>query len=236
MLIVGRHISEHLGQSGQHPSVASCPKVLLAAFGLVFGIDIFPVTEIESGFLIKHQSVGISEVSIKLIQVFHIAGCLIEFGEYGHHHIQGVSPPPEVVGLHRTFPIHHLDGPGNLVVIGVHGIHVEIGLEANLPVTEKHIVLSLTIVLVLPLRGILLACTAPFVIARPLVGELEPSGIACQFIGLHVSGKIGSIIPERPYLGLVVGLPVIVHFFHKFESRRLWFCFLCFLRLGISAH
>ena len=53
----GRHVGKHLCQSGQHPTIATCPEILLAQIGLVLWIDIFAVAEIKFCFWVKHQRV-----------------------------------------------------------------------------------------------------------------------------------------------------------------------------------
>ena len=150
MLVVGGHVGKHLCQSCQHPSVATRPEILVAEVGLMGWIDILAVAEIEVRLLVPHQVVGILVVCIQLVEILLVAGHLIQLGIYRHHHIQGVSPPPIVSGGVLYLIVHHLNGAGNLVCVGIHAIHVEVGLETNLPVAELHVLHRLAILLVEP--------------------------------------------------------------------------------------
>ena len=46
----------------------------------------------------------------------------------------------------------------------------------------------------------------------PRIAIGQPTSLAQQFVGLHIAGMIGRLVPERAYLWLVVLLPVVVHF------------------------
>ena len=87
---------------------------------------------------------------MQFIQVLHIARELVHLRHDGHHHVKGIGPPPEVSFLHRALVTHHLDGSSYLVGSRHEVIHIDIGLETNLPIAEEHEVLTLAISLVFP--------------------------------------------------------------------------------------
>ena len=234
MTVALRHVGEHLCQSCHHPSVASCPEVFLSLFGLVCGIDIASVAIIELCLGVEHETVGIAEVVVEFVEILHILGDLIEFGEHWHDHIEGVGPPPVVVSLLAHHIVHHLFCPTDLIVVGVHLIHVEIGLEANLPVAEEHMLHRLAILFVEPFRAVGLRRPTPLVVTSPFVAILEVSSASGEFVSLHVSGEIRSVVPERAYLRGISRLPLVVDFFHDVH-RWQWHClclFLCLCRDG----
>jgi len=151
------HILQHLSQSGQHPSVSAGPKILLAIHALVLGIDILSIAEVKPRLAIEHDRVGISHVVIELVEVCLVVGELIHLGHDGHHHVEGIGPPPVVGGLSVGDMAHHLFGTlYHLLVTGrgrlgvFYPVEVDIGLETNLPVAEEHIVLPLAVIPVLP--------------------------------------------------------------------------------------
>ena len=235
MLVILWHITEHLGQSCQHPAVATCPETLTAIAGcLHLWPDIFGIAIIELFILVKHQVVAPFEVLIELIQIFHVARGLIEFCHHRHHHIECIGPPPEVILRLTHLIVHHLQCTGNLIIIGLHLIDVEICLETNLPVTKEHIVLPLAIVGILPLRLVLFPSALPQVVASPRVTIGQPAGIAQQFIGLHITRMVGSIIPERAHLRPMGGLPLVVDLRNDLY-RRGWFGHHLLLAFGISS-
>ena len=95
--IVFRHILQHLGQSGQHPSVATGPEIFLAVGRLMLGKDVFAVAEIESRFLVEHDAVTVEQILVELVEVFLIARKPVHFRHHRHHHVECVGPPPIVV-------------------------------------------------------------------------------------------------------------------------------------------
>ena len=216
------HVLEHLGQSGKHPTVAARPEVFLAAVGLVAGIDVSAVAVVESGLLVEHDAVGIEDVLVEFVKVDLVAREAVEFGHHRHHHVERVGPPPIVVGPGAGLVAHHLQSTGYAVAIGLtvaaapgDVVEVDVGLETNLPVAEKHIVLSLAIVLVSPLGRICLRGPLPAVVLRPSQGVLQKLAVAREAVGLHVARVIGGIVPEGAHLRLVVGLPIVVHLIYN---------------------
>ena len=55
VFIVARHIGKHLGQSCQHPAIATGPEILAAITRLCLGIDVFGIAEIEVLLGVEHQ-------------------------------------------------------------------------------------------------------------------------------------------------------------------------------------
>ena len=211
MRIVGGQVLQHLGQSGQHPSVAACPEVFLAAGGLVFRIDILAVAEVEAGLAVEHDAVAVEDVLIELVQVFHVARQLIHLGHNRHHHVERIRPPPVVVHLGVGLIAHHLLGTRHLPLVGREVVEVDVRLEADLPVAEEHIVLSLAISLVFPFGRVGFGGAFPLVVLRPSDAVVEHLLVLEQSIHLHVARVIGGIVPKRTHFGRVVALPVVVH-------------------------
>ena len=160
--------------------------------------------------MIEHQAIAPEEVLSKLIEIFYFASEFVHFSHHGHHHIEGVGPPPEVRILHRALMAHHFDGAGHLIGGRYEVVHVDIGLEANLPVAEEDKVLSFAVGGILPVADVVALGAFPLVMAAPLIGVGIPVGTAREAVGLHVAGVIGSMIPEGTNIGSVVGLPVVV--------------------------
>ena len=206
-----RQVLQHLGKSGKHPSVASCPEVLLAAGTLVLGIYIFAVAEIKSGLGIEHNRVAILDVLIEFFEIEVIARSLIQLGHHRHHHIESVGPPPIVVRPSAHLILHHLACTAYAVVVGQDIIKVEICLETNLPIAEEHMLLCLAVV-VFPLAAVVACCALPLVVLRPSHRVVEVFLIARKAISLHVAGVIGSHMPKRRSFGFVAALPTVVHF------------------------
>ena len=113
--VVLRHVAQHLGQSGQHPAVAARPEALAAVTdGLHFRVNVFRVTVVELLLRIVHQRVRPPEVVIQLVQILRVASHLVEFRQHGHHHVEGIGPPPEVRLRLPHFIVHHFEGARNL--------------------------------------------------------------------------------------------------------------------------
>ena len=211
MGISRRQVLQHLGKSGKHPSVASCPEVLLAAGTLVLGIYIFTVAEIESGLGVEHNRVAILDVFIEFVEIALIACSLIQLGHHRHHHIESVGPPPIVVCLGAHLIFHHLAGTTYAVVVGQDIIKVEICLKTDLPIAEEHMLLCLAVV-VFPLVAVVACCALPLVVLRPCHRVIEVFLIARKAISFNVAGVIGSHMPKRRSFGVVAALPTVVHF------------------------
>ena len=211
VLIGLRHIRQHLCQSGKHPSVATRPEILLPGGRLMFRIHIFTVTEIKSGLTIEHDTIRVKDVLIQFIEVLRITCQQVHLRHHRHDHIERISPPPVVADLGVGLIAHHLLGSLYTDIILLDLVQIDIRLKADLPVAKEHIVLAFTIVLVLPLGRIRLFRPFPLVMLCPTDTVVEHLFILQQVVHLHITGVVGSVIPEGAHLGFVMGLPVGVH-------------------------
>ena len=205
-----RQVLQHLGKGCQHPSVAAGPEVLLAGSGLVFRIDVFAVAEVQARLFVVHDGVGILPVLIHLVEVLLVARQLVHLRHHWHHHVERVGPPPVVVGLRVGLEAHHLLGACHLVFGREHCVQVQIGLEADLPVAEQHVLHRLAVLLVLPLRRVLLTGALPEVAVGPLLRVVHPCHVAEREERFHVARVIDGRVPERAFL-LMVHLPRVIH-------------------------
>ena len=218
VLIVLRHVAQHLGQTGQHPSVATRPETLSATGCLHFGINILRVAVIQLGLRIIHQAVAPQVILIHAIQEHAVARQLVHLRHQRHHHVECICPPPELVLIQMAGVRHNLLRTGYLIIGRVQGIHVNVGLETNLPVAEEHEILALPVSLVLPVPLVIAVCAPPTVMFAPLLAVIVICRLACQAVGFHVSGVISGIVPERTHLGRIVRLPIIVYFLYQLQD------------------
>ena len=79
MLVVGRKVFEHLGQTGQYPAIAACPEVFLAVCALVLGIHILGIAVVQAFFVIEHDAVAHQYIVIEFVEIFGILGDFIHF-------------------------------------------------------------------------------------------------------------------------------------------------------------
>ena len=210
VLIVSRQVFQNFGKSGQHPSVATCPEVLLAVGTLVLGIDILRVAIIDSSLLIVHDFVRITDVFVEFVQILLITGEFVEFGHHGHYHIKAVGPPPIVILRGAHLILHHLTCTTNLVIVRLDVIEVDVSLETDLPVTEKHVLVCFTVI-VLPFSPIVTLGALPLVVVCPSFGVSTVSLVSRQEISLHITRMVSGIVPEGTYFRLVVRLPIGVY-------------------------
>ena len=210
VLVVGRKVLQHLGQCGEHPSVAPCPEVLFAVEALVFGVDVFSIAVIKVLVCVEHDAVGVGDVFVELVEIERVVSHLVEFGHDRHHHVEPVAPPPVVVarGAHLVF--HHFACPAYLPVVGGEVVKVDVGLETRLPVAEEHVVVGLAVG-VFPLRAVVALGAFPLVVLGPGFRIGTVGFVAGEEVGFHVAGVVGGVVPECPHFGLVFGLPVLVH-------------------------
>ena len=207
----GRHVLQHLGQSGQHPSVATSPEVFLPVGRLVLRVDVFAVAEVEARLRVEHDAVAVEDILVELAQILCISCKLVHLRHHGHYHVEGVGPPPVVVGPRVGLEAHHLAGTGHFLLVGLQVIEVDISLEADLPVAEEHVVLALAIFLVLPLALVGLRSTLPLVVLRPTDAVVEHRLVLQQIPYFDVAGVVGSIVPEGTHLSGIVRLPIGIH-------------------------
>ncbi|MPM39953.1 hypothetical protein SDC9_86589 [bioreactor metagenome] len=82
---------------------------------------------------------------MQLFQIQIIAGYLIKFGHYRHHHIQTVRPPPVVIPVGTHLILH--DFACTRYLLRIRRKHVQIGvvLKANLIIAEKNVLIRFTI-------------------------------------------------------------------------------------------
>ena len=68
MLVVPRHVSQHLGQSGQHPAVAACPETLAAVAGCLYLRPyILGIAVVELLVFVEHQRVAPAEIVVEFV-------------------------------------------------------------------------------------------------------------------------------------------------------------------------
>ena len=203
---------QHLGEGSEDPAVAACPEVLLAGIGLMGGIDIFRIAEVETRILVVHDAVGVLPVGVHLVEVGLVARDVIELGHDRHHHEEAVHPP-EVVGVcGRDLVAHDLQGALNLlcVVDGVEVVEVGIDLEAHLVVAEEHPVGTFAVGGISP-SALVRACgTPPVAAVGPGCGVVEVVGIAGGIVGCHVTDVIDGTVPEVVAVCRVFLLPCLV--------------------------
>ena len=120
--------------------------------------------------------------------------------------------------FHRALVAHYLDGTCHFVRSRHEIVHIYICLETDLPVAEKHEIVTFTICLVAPFADVVALGTLPFVVAAPSVGVGIPLWAPCQTVGFHVAGVIGSVVPECADVGRVVRLPVVIHFHNHVQN------------------
>ena len=210
MLVISGKIFQHLRQSGKHPSVTTCPKVLLSAGSLVFRINIFGIPIIQAGFPVEHDTIRIYNIFIQFIQIEMIARHLIQFGHDRHYHIQTVAPPPVIMIGCTHLILHHFAGTGYLIVVRKNSIKVDICLKTNLIISEQYIFITLT-VRVFPFRLILFLGSLPFIVYSPGFRICTVVFITGQKVCLHISGVVSGIVPKRTDFGLVMRLPISVY-------------------------
>ena len=211
MAIALRHVLQHLSQSCQHPSVASCPEVFLPRRRLMLREDVFSVAEVQSCLAVEHYAVAVADVVVQFVQIAHVARQAVHLGHHGHHHVQCVGPPPVVVDLALSHIPHHLASPGHTSVVGHHAVEVDISLETRLPVAEEHVLVVLAVLLVLPLPLVPLLCSLPLVVLRPPFAVAQVSLLAGKTECLHVARVIGCLVPEGAHLCRMALLPCVVH-------------------------
>ena len=206
-----RHVGKHFGETCENPAVSTCPETFsLAACCLYFRVYILGITVIKLLVLVEHQAVTPQEIIREFVKVFHFSRELIHLGHDGHDHVESIGPPPEMCLLHGTFVAHDFDGASYFIRGGYEVIHVNVCLEADLPIAKENKVLSLAISLVLPVGTVITFRTLPFVVAAPFVRVGVPICAACEAVGFHVASVVGGMIPKRADVGRVVGLPVVV--------------------------
>ena len=230
MSIVGRNVLQHLGQPGQHPAVAACPEILFAVGAFVLGIHIFAVAVVQTLAGIVHYAVAHKHIFVEFVEIGGVAREPVHFCHHRHHHIEAVGPPPVIAARRRHLILHHLLRTGYAAVVGKDAVQVGVGLEAYLPVAEKHMVVGLAVV-VAPFRAVVSLGALPFVVLGPSLRIVEPRFVAGEEIGLHIARVVGGVVPESACLRRIGGLPVVVHFFdYVAHASRL----LC--RGGIQRH
>ena len=215
VLIVLRHVAQHLGQTCQHPSVATRPETLSATGSLHFGIDVFRVTVIQLRLRIIHQAVAPQVIFIHAVQEHAVARQLIHLRHQRHHHVERIRPPPELVLIQMTGVRHYLLSTGYLIIGRIQIIHVDVGLETNLPVAEQHEILPLAIRLVLPVPFVVAVCAPPTVMLAPLLTVFIISSLPSQPVSFHVSGVISGVVPKSTRLGRIVRLPIVIYFLYQ---------------------
>ena len=182
----------------------------------MFGIGVFRISVEQMLILVIHYAVGILKICVQLVKICPVARYLVHFGHYRHHHIKTVGPPPVVIVRGCHFIFHYFAGTANTFVVGQIPIKIGICLETDLPVSEKHVVRSLAVI-VFP-RIPVVGCGAfPIIMLCPLFGISEPFRIACELICLHVAGMIGSHMPEWSRLRIVFPLPFVIDFRNRFS-------------------
>ena len=105
-----RHILQHLSQSGEHPSVATRPEILLTGFGLMLRIDIPAVAVVQARLCIQHDAVAVEDILVELTEILGVTRQTIHLRHHRHHHIEGIGPPPVIVHLRVGLIAHHLLG------------------------------------------------------------------------------------------------------------------------------
>ena len=211
VLVVLRHIGQYFCQTGQHPTVATSPEALAVVAGcLDLRVDIFGIAVIELLLLVEHQAVAPEEVLREFVEVFHFTREFVHFRHHGHHHIEGIGPPPEMCFLHRALVAHDFDGTSYLVGGWHEVVHINIGLEADLPIAKEYEILTFAVGGVFPVTDIIALGPFPLVVATPLVGVGVPVSTAREAVSLHIAGVVGGVVPEGTDIGCVVSLPVVV--------------------------
>lgn len=207
--VVRGEVLQHLGKSGEHPSVATCPEVLLAVRALVTGVDILRVAVVQVLVRIEHGAVGVGQVLMELVEVASVVRHLVELRHDGHHHVESVAPPPVVAARRAHLIFHHFACPAYLAVVGGEVVEVNIRLEAHLPVSEEHMVVGLPVG-ELPPGAVVAACSHPAVVGCPGLGVHTEVLVTGQEVGFHVARVVGGVVPEGVCLGFVFRLPVPV--------------------------
>ena len=210
--IVLRHVLQHFGKACQHPSVAASPEILLPADGSVLGVDILPIAEIEASRIVEHDAVAEAKVLVELVQILCVACQPVHLRHHRHHHIQGIGPPPVVVGFRVGLVAHHFFGARHfllrLLACFVQIVEVDVGLEADLPVAEEHIILSFAVLPVFPFLRIGFCGTLPMVVFSPTDAVFQHLPVLQQVIHFHIACMVGRMVPEGSDLSRIVGLPV----------------------------
>lgn len=132
---------------------------------------------------------------MQLLQIKRISGHLIQFSHNRHHHIESISPPPIIGAIGTHFIFHNLAGTGYFPFVRLHSIKVDICLKTYLIIAKQNIFITFTIT-GFPFRLIFVSGSHPLIMPSPCFRIIVVSGIPCQEISFHVSGMIGSMIPE----------------------------------------
>ncbi len=180
--IGGRELLQHAGAGGDDPAVAPAPEFGGVGAGAILG-GLVAIPEAALGI---EERVGALHVGIHLLQLGEVGGVVFdarEAGEGGRRHVEGVDPPPVVVGggIGDELVEAGLDG-GLADGLRVELVEIEVGLAAGLRVGVG--------------ASTRLGADRPMVGLGPGEGVGEVGGRAEGLPEAEVAAVVGAAIPD----------------------------------------